>query len=108
MRNEPGGRTVGFVSETKTDPISLNLKLVDNRLGELGAETDEAKARWLGVNKSTLSRWRRGQMDISLSRAVELANRLGVELSAIVGADSKPGPPSGPGDDRPPSGPKEG
>lgn len=98
--------------------ISLNFEAIDRHAAELGANTEAERAELLHTTPSSLSRWRRGRMDITLGRAVELAEALNVTLSEIVATPTRPGPPRPsppppqpkppkPGAPRPPSRPRE-
>lgn len=96
-------------------PIWLNFEVIDRRCAELGATTDAERAERLGTTASSLSRWRRGVMDITLDRAAQIAANIGLTLTEIVAENPKPPsppppgpkPPAGPGSPKPPAGPRE-
>lgn len=103
------------MTATKTEPIWLDFEAIDARCAELGAHNDAERAEILGTNKSSLSRWRRGAMDITVGRAATLADRLGLTLADVLADTPKPPsppppqpkPPAGPGSPKPPAGPKK-
>lgn len=96
----------------------LNWTVILTRCIALGATTQRTRARLLGVNRTTLWRWRAGRSDISITCAQSLAQRIGLDLNDILLSkpppppprDPKPEaprrPPAGPGDPRPPAGPR--
>lgn len=108
-----------------TRPIWLNFDAIDTRCAEIAdttieEQTDADRAALLGTTASSLSRWRRGLMDITLGHAVELADRIGMSLADIVTASKppknpkppsapkpQPKPPAGPGKPVPPAGPSK-
>lgn len=100
-------------TQIPTRPIWLNFEAIDARCAELGATSDAERAHLLRTTPSSLSRWRRGVMDITLARAAELAEAIGLTLHDIVAASPRPSPPpappkppAGPGSPKPPAGPK--
>lgn len=106
---------VTAIATRPSRPVWLNFEAIDARCAELGATTESERARLLGTTPPSLSRYRRGLMDITLARAARLAANIGFGLADVVAADPKPPsnppgqpkPPSGPGSPKPPSGPKE-
>jgi len=104
---------VDCVSVIPTRPVWLDFEAIDARCADLGATSDAERAHLLRTTPSSLSRWRRGVMDITLARAAELAEAVGLTLHDIVAAKPRPSPPppqprppAGPGDPRPPAGPR--
>ena len=86
--------TIDCVSATPRQ-IWLDFGAIDARCAELGATSDVERARLLRTTPSSLSRWRRGVMDITLSRAAELAEAIGLTLHDIVAASPRPSRPYG-------------
>src|SRR5690554_3548604 len=74
-------------------PVWLDFEAIDARCAELGATNDAERAHLLRTTPSSLSRWRRGVMDITLSRAAELAESIGLTLHDIVAVSPRPSPP---------------
>lgn len=62
----------------------LRLDVLDEKAEALGATSDAAKAELCGVDRVTFWRWRTGRLTPSLSRAMTIANRLGLELSDLI------------------------
>lgn len=87
--------TIDCVSVISNRPIWLDFEAIDARCAELGATSDAERARLLRTTPSSLSRWRRGVMDITLSRAAELAEAIGLTLHDIVAASPRPSRPYG-------------
>lgn len=84
--------TIDCVSATPRQ-IWLNFEAIDARCAQLGATSDAERARLLRTTPSSLSRWRRGVMDITLTRAAELAEAIGLTLHDIVAVSPRPSPP---------------
>lgn len=84
--------TIDCVSATPNRPIWLNFAAIDARCAQLGATSDAERARLLRTTPSSLSRWRRGVMDITLTRAAELAEAIGLTLHDIVAVSPRPSP----------------
>ena len=85
--------TVDCVNATRSRPIWLDFEAIDARCAELGATSDAERAHLLRTTPSSLSRWRRGVMDITLARAAELAEAIGLTLHDIVAVSPRPSPP---------------
>lgn len=91
----------------------LNFAKIDERCAELGATTDEERAKLLHTGRVSLWRWRNGHADPGIDRAARLAEMIGLTLADITIADPPkpstpppgPKPPAGPGAPRPPAGP---
>lgn len=73
--------------------VWLNFERIDLRCAELGAINDAERAQLLRTTPSSLSRWRRGVMDITLGRAAELAEAIGLTVHDIVAVNPRPVPP---------------
>lgn len=112
---------VNVITHHPPRPIWLDFEVIDARCAALGATTDAERAEILHTTASSLSRWRRGVMDITLDRAARLADALGLTLADIIASrprpqpqprptQPKPGPrpPAGPAKPVPPAGPKTG
>lgn len=115
--------TVGCMAATAITPRPawLDFDEIDALCAERGASTELERAELLGVDKSTLNRWRRGVYDITLGRVGELAQRLNVPVATIVMASKPPKqprprptppnpaprPPAGPEAPRPPAAPRQ-
>lgn len=67
-----------------TPPIRLRFDVIDRWAAEHDATSDRAIAVLLGVNCSTLSRFRKGQMGPSLPRAVGIAAKLGISVEDLI------------------------
>lgn len=59
----------------------------DKAAEKLGAMNDSDKARLIGVNRSTMWRYRYGLMSPSLGRAMEIANTLRIKLLRLIEAE---------------------
>jgi len=79
-----------YVPNRPNRPIWLDFETIDARCAELGATSDAERALLLRTTPSSLSRWRRGVMDITLARAAEMAEAIGLTLHDIVAVSPRP------------------
>lgn len=68
--------------------VRLNTDLFEQRCQALDLVTEEQKATHLGVNISTLHRFRKGEMGPRLEVARRFAQRLGVTVDELWPAES--------------------
>jgi DNA-binding XRE family transcriptional regulator len=66
--------------------VRLDFDVIDRRAAELGVDTPAALAVFLGVNKSTVWRFRNGRMNPGLGTAMHFAARLGLPVEQIAQA----------------------
>lgn len=68
-----------------TDAIStaFNAELFESRCAERGATTNEQKAALVGVDWSTIHRFRKGEMGPRLEVARQMAERLGTTVDEL-------------------------
>src|SRR5690606_23032711 len=84
--------TIDCVSATPRQ-IWLDFEAIDEPCDQLISTSDAERARLLRTTPWSLSRWRRGVMDITLTRAAELAEAIGLTLHDIVAVSPRPSPP---------------
>lgn len=65
----------------------VNWDVLERRCHELGAETDIARGRLLGVDRGTVRRWRRGDTGVALATAVRISEIVGVRLEQLITVD---------------------
>jgi transcriptional regulator with XRE-family HTH domain len=87
---------------------ALNFTAIDQRAEELKVDRLEL-AEFLGLDRTTVWRWRNGLTAPSLAAVKEVAARLGLTLDEItaVQGNPTPAPPPGPSSPAPPPGPRE-
>jgi DNA-binding XRE family transcriptional regulator len=73
----------GSQHATSATGVQVHWPAFDKAAEDLGASTDEEKASLVGVNRTTLYRWRTGVMRPSLGRALDLAHRLRLDLDQL-------------------------
>lgn len=67
-----------------TPAVRLRFDVIDARCAELEASTDVARAELLGVDRTTLWRWRNDRMGVALGTALDLAERLSLPVESIT------------------------
>jgi transcriptional regulator with XRE-family HTH domain len=86
---------------------ALNFTAIDRRADELNVDRLEL-ADFLGLDKTTVWRWRNGLTVPSFGAIKEVAAKLGLSLDEItaVQGNPTPAPPPGPTTPAPPPGPR--
>lgn len=69
---------------TVATPAPINWELFDRRCAELKKTSERARADLIGVDRSTLWRWRTGQANPSVTKVDEIAGILAVPIAALV------------------------
>lgn len=62
----------------------MRLDVFDREAERLGAHTDAAKAKLIDVDRATMWRYRKGILTPSLSRAMAIADKLGVTFDDLI------------------------
>lgn len=67
-----------------TPAVRLRFDVIDARCAELEATTDVSRAELLGVDRTTLWRWRNDKIGVALATALDLAERLSLPVESIT------------------------
>lgn len=71
-----------------TKRVRLRLDVFDLYAARLGATTDAARAKLIDVDRITMWRYRKGHLTPSLSRAMGIAEKLGIDLEVLIDRDA--------------------
>lgn len=85
---------------------SLDFDAIDQLAADLGHTGVVAVAQLLGLDRTTIWRYRQNLMTPNLAVVDQIAERLGVPRATILGHATGPKPPAAPSTPKPPAGPK--
>lgn len=71
------------IEATTAAPRRLDVALFDQLTSAKKAQTIDEKAALVGMHRSTLFRLRNGELDLALSRAMSMAETLGVSVEKL-------------------------
>lgn len=63
----------------------IDFAIFEAKCAEHGATTDVARAQVVGVNRTTIWRWRKGLCAPDLTVATEIAEQFGITLDELTG-----------------------